>query len=90
MTIKNNDITTVKEEAEERNGGEAEVVEATDFQSVTREFKSPHRYKLNMDNWHKENKKNDVRNDITIGFNCVATTDIIGGRNFSRMSVLQR
>ena len=90
MTIKNNDITTGKEEAEEHNGGEAEVVKATDFHSVISEFESRHRYKLVMDNWYKEKKEIDIRNENAINFNCVATTDIIGGRNFSRLSVLQR
>lgn len=69
----NDIICTKTEEAEERNAAQAKVVEATDFQSVER-GSTP----LGSAKGTKE--KN---------WNLVAMTDTIGGRDFSRLSVLQ-
>ena len=88
--IKNsNDITTRKEEAEERNGREAEVVQATSFQGVISEFESRHGYKSVMKNWYEGKERNGI---ITTGvkFNCTTITNTIAGRDFSRLGVLQR
>jgi hypothetical protein len=41
-----------------------------------------------MENWYKGNDRNDSIVAQKRNFNCVATTDIIGKRNFCRLSVL--
>jgi hypothetical protein len=65
--------TNMKEECEEKLRAEAEVVQATPFQSVISEFESrQHDNKDDMNNWFK---------------NIVMTANI-GGRDITRLSVL--
>ena len=72
----NSIATNIDKECEEKLRREAEVVQATPFQSVISEFESRH---------GDYNKKNDMK-DNWFKINC--TTAVIGGRDYSRLSVL--